>query len=52
MSDFNGFLAHVMKNFDIQFPYGLSKTEVVRLTFQAWCAEEVKHFEEKEATKE
>lgn len=37
MKDFNSFLDHVMKNFESSYPYGLSKTEVVRLTFAAWC---------------
>jgi len=37
MKDFNSFLDHVMKNFEQSYPYGLSKTEVVRLSFAAWC---------------
>jgi hypothetical protein len=37
MNDFNLFLEHVMKNFSESYPYGLSKTEVVRLSFAAWC---------------
>ncbi len=40
MKDFNAFLDHVMENFSASYPYGLSKTEVVKLTFQAWCTVE------------
>jgi hypothetical protein len=40
MNDFSSFLDHVMKNFSASFPYGLSKTEVTRLTFLAWCMRE------------
>ena len=40
VKDFNTFLDHVMENFSASYPYGLSKTEVVRLSFQAWCAVE------------
>jgi hypothetical protein len=40
VKDFNAFLDHVMVNFSASYPYGLSKTEVVRLSFQAWCAAE------------
>ena len=47
MNTFAGFLSHVMKNFDAQFPYGLSKTEVVRLTFLAWCLKEANAYVEK-----
>ncbi|MFA5833598.1 MAG: hypothetical protein WDA22_08985 [Bacteroidota bacterium] len=47
MKTFAGFLEHVMKNFEVQFPYGLSKTEVVRLTFLAWCVKEANIFEGK-----
>jgi hypothetical protein len=35
--DFNSFLQHVMKNFSASFPYGLNKTDVTRIAFQAWC---------------
>ena len=45
MNTFAGFLAHVMHNFDASFPYGLSKTEVTRLTFLAWCMKEASVFE-------
>ncbi|MFA6455949.1 MAG: hypothetical protein WCW40_03930 [Bacteroidota bacterium] len=52
MNTFGGFLEHVMKNFDISYPYGLSKTEVTRLTFLAWCMKEAHTFEtEKEVVK-
>jgi hypothetical protein len=44
MNTFNEFLDHVMKNFASSFPYGLSKTEVTRLTFLAWCMKEVNTF--------
>lgn len=40
MKTFAGFLAHVMTNFEESYPYGLSKTEVTRLAFQAWCNRE------------
>jgi hypothetical protein len=44
MNTFNEFLDHVMKNFAASFPYGLSKTEVTRLTFLAWCTKEANTF--------
>lgn len=40
VNEFQQFLDHVMKNFSASFPYGLSKTEVTRLTFLAWCLRE------------
>jgi hypothetical protein len=49
MNTFNAFLEHVMKSFAASFPYGLSKTEVTRLTFLAWCMKEANTFD---ATKE
>ena len=45
MNTFAGFLEHVMHNFDTAFPYGLSKTEVTRLTFLAWCMKEAQTYE-------
>ena len=45
MSTFNDFLDHVMKSFAVSFPYGLSKTEVTRLTYLAWCMKEVNTFD-------
>jgi hypothetical protein len=45
MNTFAGFLEHVMKNFDVSYPYGLSKTEVTRLTFLAWCTREAAVYE-------
>ncbi|MFA6470013.1 MAG: hypothetical protein WCW35_14045 [Bacteroidota bacterium] len=45
MNTFAGFLEHVMKNFDVSYPYGLSKTEVTRLTFLAWCMKEAQTVE-------
>jgi hypothetical protein len=45
MSTFNEFLDHVMKNFAASFPYGLSKTEVSRLAFLAWCVKEANVFD-------
>lgn len=47
MNTFAGFLEHVMKNFDASYPYGLSKTEVTRLTFLAWCTREANVYEAK-----
>lgn len=44
MGDFNAFLDHIMKNFSASFPYGLSKTEVTRLTFLAYCLREAETF--------
>lgn len=44
-STFAGFLEHVMHNFDASYPYGLSKTEVTRLTFLAWCMKEASIYE-------
>jgi hypothetical protein len=46
MNDFQMFLDHVMQNFSASFPYGLSKTEVTRLTFLAWCLKEANVFKE------
>ena len=46
MNDFTSFLDHVLKNFSASFPYGLSKTEVTRLTFLAWCTQEARTFKE------
>jgi hypothetical protein len=46
MKDFQVFLDHVMENFAASFPYGLSKTEVTRLTFLAWCMKEASVFKE------
>lgn len=46
MKDFQLFLDHVMENFSASFPYGLSKTEVTRLTFLAWCMKEASVFKE------
>jgi hypothetical protein len=46
MNDFQLFLDHVMQNFAVSFPYGLSKTEVTRLTFMAWCMKEASFFKE------
>jgi hypothetical protein len=46
MSTFNAFLDHVMKSFAASFPYGLSKTEVTRLSFLAWCMKEANTFDE------
>ena len=46
MKDFQMFLDHVMQNFSASFPYGLSKTEVTRLTFLAWCMKEASVFKE------
>jgi hypothetical protein len=52
MNTFDAFLDHVMKCFAVSFPYGLSKTEVTRLTFLAWCLKEVNTFDgTKEAQK-
>ena len=45
MNSFNDFLDHVMKSFAASFPYGLSKTEVTRLAFLAWCTQEAKMFD-------
>ncbi len=45
MSTFNEFLEHVMKSFAASFPYGLSKTEVTRLSFLAWCMKEANTFD-------
>ena len=45
MNTFSAFLEHVMKNFAASFPYGLSKTEVTRLTFLAWCMKEANTFD-------
>jgi len=47
MNTFAGFLEHVMQNFSASFPYGLSKTEVTRLTFLAWCTREASIYENK-----
>ncbi len=49
MKDFNSFLEHVMKNFAASYPYGLSKTEVVRLAFSAWCEVEAKAYRDEPA---
>jgi len=49
MKDFNSFLDHILKNFAASFPYGLSKTDVVRLTFASWCEVEAKAFREESA---
>jgi hypothetical protein len=49
MNTFNEFLDHVMKSFAASFPYGLSKTEVTRLSYLAWCIKEANVFD---ATKE
>jgi hypothetical protein len=46
MKDFQSFLDHVMQNFSASFPYGLSKTEVTRLTFLAWCVKEANVYKE------
>ena len=46
MQDFTSFLEHVMKNFSASYPYGLSKTEVTRLTFLAWCMREAQTVKE------
>jgi len=40
MNDFNSFLEHVMKSFSASFPYGLNKTDVTKIAFQAWCQTE------------
>ena len=45
MTTFNAFLDHVMESFAASFPYGLSKTEVTRLTFLAWCMKEANTFD-------
>jgi hypothetical protein len=45
MNTFNEFLEHVMKNFSASFPYGLSKTEVTRLAFLAWCTKEASMYD-------
>ena len=45
MYTFNAFLEHVKKNFAASFPYGLSKTEVTRLAFLAWCTKEANTFD-------
>lgn len=50
MNTFAGFLDHVMKNFEASYPYGLSKTEVTRLTFLAWCTREAMVYEAKTVT--
>ncbi len=50
MNTFAGFLDHVMKNFEASYPYGLSKTEVTRLTFLAWCTREAVVYEAKSVT--
>lgn len=50
MKDFNSFLEHVMKNFAASYPYGLSKTEVVRLAFAAWCQVEAQSLKNAEAS--
>ena len=44
MNTFAEFLDHVMKSFAASYPYGLSKTEVTRLTFLAWCMKEANTF--------
>ena len=49
---FTQFLEHVMKNFEASYPYGLSKTEVTRLTFLAWCMKEASVFEKAHAPTE
>lgn len=48
MNGFQQFLDHVMKNFSASFPYGLSKTEVTRLTFLAWCLREAQTMKKEE----
>jgi hypothetical protein len=45
METFSPFLDHVMKNFTVAYPYGLSKTEVTRLSFLAWCLNEANTFQ-------
>ncbi len=45
MATYNEFLDHVMKNFTASFPYGLTKTEVTRLKFLAWCLKEANTFD-------
>jgi len=45
MNSFNDFLDHIMKSFAASFPYGLSKTEVTRLSFLAWCMKEANTFD-------
>jgi len=45
VNTFNEFIDHVMKNFAASFPYGLSKTEVTRLAFLAWCTNEAKIYD-------
>jgi len=47
--DFNTFLEHVMKNFAASFPYGLNKTDVTRIAFQAWCTIEAQAIKDKSA---
>jgi len=47
--DFNMFLEHIMKNFAASFPYGLSKTDVTKIGFQAWCTVEAQAMKDKEA---
>ncbi|MEX1137981.1 MAG: hypothetical protein WEF53_01385 [Bacteroidota bacterium] len=37
-----------MKNFAASFPYGLSKTDVTKIGFQAWCTVEAQAFKDKE----
>lgn len=46
--DFNAFLEHIMKNFAASFPYGLSKTDVTKIGFQAWCMIEAQAIKDKE----
>ncbi len=49
MKDFNFFLEHVMKNFAASYPYGLSKTDVIRISFTAWCQVEAQSLHDKES---
>ncbi len=48
--DFNAFLEHIMKNFAASFPYGLSKTDVTKIGFQAWCMIEAQAIKDKETS--
>ncbi|HEX9614624.1 MAG TPA: hypothetical protein VGA55_03930 [Bacteroidota bacterium] len=47
--DFNTFLEHVMKNFATSYPYGLAKTDVTKIAFQAWCMIEAQTIKDKQA---